>query len=132
MVLLPRPLDSLSDPPGYHYGKVFMHRIKQFTLVKKSHHLSHFNRLRHRVSNALLKAYTACLRAVCETNLGDGESLITAFRQVPLQIQRLLVPESTSSILKWNKDEETLLGRFEERLTDPVFKLKYTTLMIDL
>ena len=101
-----------------------MHRMRPSKLVIESHHLSHFNSLRHRVSKALLKAYTACLGAVCETNLGDGESHITAFRQVPLQIQRLLVPESTSSILKWNKDEETLLGRFEERLTDPVFKLK--------
>ena len=120
---MPRPLDSLSETPGSHYGRFFMHRMGPSKLVIESHHLSLFHSFRHRVSKDLLKAYTACLRAVCETNLGDGESLITAFRQVPMQIQRLLVPESTSSILEWNKDEETLLGRFEDTLTDPVFKL---------
>ena len=114
--------DSLSDPPGYNYGKVFIQN--EAIKIGDKPSPKPFNSLRHRVSRALLEAYTPSLRAVCETNLGDGESLITEFRQVHLQIQRLPVPESTPSILKWNKDEETLLGRFEERLTDPVFKLK--------
>ena len=90
----------------------------------ESHHLSHFNCLRHRVSKALLKAHTVCLRAVCETNFEDGKSLPTQFKQRSFRSTVWQSQKSTSSILKWNKEEETLLGRFEETLTDPVFKLK--------
>ena len=132
MALLSRPRDSSNDPPGSHYGKVLMYKLKQLKFVVESHHLSHSNCLRHRVSKALLKAHTVCLRADCETNLRDGKSLPTGFKQRPFKTTVWQSRKSTSSILNENKEVEASMGRFEEPLSDPVFQPKLITLMIEI
>ena len=90
----------------------------------ESHHLSHFNCLRHRVSKALLKAHTVCLKAVWETNLEDGKNLPTEFKQRPFKSTVWQSRKSTSSILNWNTEGGPFMGRLKETLSDPEFKPK--------